>query len=86
MLRTTSLPIDTGMRDDARRPVLWAVWDMIARPALRIVVWHRRRREIARAVNALSELSDHMLADIGIHRSQIPGIARSGRDTVRHRL
>jgi uncharacterized protein YjiS (DUF1127 family) len=84
MLNTTSLPIDTGMRDAARRPILWAAWDTIARTALGIVVRHRRRREIARAVNALSQLSDRQLADIGIHRSQIPGIARSGRDTGHH--
>jgi uncharacterized protein YjiS (DUF1127 family) len=39
----------------------------------------RRRREIARCERHLRDLPDAMLKDIGLHRSEIPGIVRFGR-------
>jgi uncharacterized protein YjiS (DUF1127 family) len=86
MLRTTALSIDTGVRGAPHHPVLGAAWRGTARAASRIAAWHRRRREIRRTVVALSQLSDHHLADIGIHRGEIASIAHSGLDTVRDRM
>jgi uncharacterized protein YjiS (DUF1127 family) len=37
----------------------------------------RRRPRANRAAAALAGLDDHILADIGIHRSQIPALARA---------
>ena len=86
MARTTALPIDTGVRGPPRHQVLGAAWRATARAASRIAAWHRRRREIRRTVVALSHLSNHVLKDIGVHRSEIASIARSGVDTVRDRM
>ena len=73
-------------RFPARRPVLSAAWHACAGAVARVAALHRRRRQIDRTVAALSPLSDHLLKDIGIHRSQIRSIAYSGRDLPRDRL
>jgi uncharacterized protein YjiS (DUF1127 family) len=86
MLDMTTLPDDTRMRHAARRLIVWAAWRAVARTASRIAAWHRQRRRIARTVHALSRLSDHALKDIGIRRSEIASIARSGRDMLYDRL
>lgn len=39
----------------------------------------RRRMHVARCERRLRELPDHMLKDMGLHRSEIPAIARFGR-------
>jgi uncharacterized protein YjiS (DUF1127 family) len=85
MLHITALPIETGARGAPRHPVLGVAWRVMARAALRVAAWHRRRREIRRTVAALSQLSDHMLRDIGLDRSEIASIARSGCDTAHDR-
>jgi uncharacterized protein YjiS (DUF1127 family) len=71
------------LRHAARRLVLGAAWRACARSVVNVVALHRRRRQINRTVDALSQLSDHLLKDIGIHRGQIASIARSGRDIPR---
>jgi uncharacterized protein YjiS (DUF1127 family) len=86
MLHTTVVPIEAGIRHSARRLMLRAAWGALTRTASRIATWHRRRCEIKRTVGALSQLSDHLLADIGIRRGEIMSIAHSGRNTVRDRL
>lgn len=45
-------------------------------------VWRyiRREREVARSIALLAKLEDRTLHDIGIHRSQIPHVARYGLD------
>ena len=52
-------------------------------------VWRyiRREREIARSIALLANLEDRTLHDIGLHRSQIPHVARYGLDdSARGRL
>ncbi len=66
----------------ARRMVALAAWQALARAVSWIAVWHARRR-IENAVTALSSLSDRMLRDIGVRRSEISRIVRSGRDASR---
>lgn len=63
-----------------------AAWRTVAGAASKGVAWYRRRREINRNVTELSALSDHMLKDIGIHRSEILSVVHSGRDTAQDRL
>lgn len=38
----------------------------------------RRQRSISKTRRALDGLSDHILADIGLERSDIAGVSRSG--------
>jgi uncharacterized protein YjiS (DUF1127 family) len=83
---TLKPPAGAGLRHDARRLVLGAAWRACAGAVARVAAFHRRRRQIHRTVTALSQLSDHLLKDVGIHRSQIRSIAHSGRDFPRDRL
>jgi len=74
------------MRHAARLLLPWAAWRAVAGAASRIAAWHARRRRINRTVDALAGLSDHLLKDIGIHRSEIRSVASSGSDTTHNRL
>jgi uncharacterized protein YjiS (DUF1127 family) len=47
-----------------------------------VLAWIAERRRIKLGVAALEELSDHMLADIGVQRSEIRRVARYGRNAV----
>ena len=76
---------DADLRRTAQLMALGAAWYAVAGAASRIAAWHRWRREVKRNIAVLSELSDHMLKDIGIHRSQILSVAHSGRDTAQDR-
>jgi uncharacterized protein YjiS (DUF1127 family) len=65
----------TGLR--AAFPVTRLV-GRLARGAVRVVLtWRVRRRTIAE----LAVLDDHALQDIGLHRSDIPRVARETADT-----
>jgi uncharacterized protein YjiS (DUF1127 family) len=77
---TLKPPAGAEWRHATRWLVLSAAWHACTGAVARVVAVHRRRRRINRTVDALSQLSDHQLKDIGIHRSQITSIARSGRD------
>jgi uncharacterized protein YjiS (DUF1127 family) len=44
--------------------------------------WISEQRRVNRTIATLSDLSDQTLADIGIERSDIPRIARYGRDPL----
>ena len=48
-------------------------------PIKRLAGWIRNEREIGRAINTLMALDDHMLADIGLKRTQVKHAARHGR-------
>lgn len=71
------------LRQGARLLVQGTAWRAAAGAARRLAAWHARRRQIDRTVDALSGLSDHMLKDIGIHRSEILSIAHSAGDPTR---
>jgi uncharacterized protein YjiS (DUF1127 family) len=45
----------------------------------RCIAWIRHQRQIRRDIEALKTLDDHLLADIGLSRSQIGDIAYIGR-------
>jgi uncharacterized protein YjiS (DUF1127 family) len=45
----------------------------------RAFAWYAEQRRIKRTAAMLSGLSDRMLDDIGIHRSDIARVARGGR-------
>jgi uncharacterized protein YjiS (DUF1127 family) len=86
MLQMTVLLNEGGTRPAARRLVFSTAWGAIGRMLARLAAQRRQRHEIRRTTRVLSRLSDHMLRDIGIHRSEISSIARSGRDAMRDRL
>lgn len=76
---------ETELRRSAFLLVPSAVWASVTGAVSRLIAWYERRREIDRTVDALSGLSDHVLKDIGIHRSEIRSIAHSRRDTAHDR-
>ena len=43
----------------------------------RFATWYERNRRYRETVSELSRLSDHVLADVGIGRHQIPEVARA---------
>lgn len=57
---------------DGKRFVAW-----VGRTVARMWMAWRRRRAVARTIGALSELDDHVLDDIGVHRSEITSVARA---------
>jgi len=73
---------ETELRRSAFLLVPSAAWNGITGAVSRLIAWYERRREINRTVDALSALSDHVLKDIGLHRSEIRSIAHSRRDTT----
>jgi uncharacterized protein YjiS (DUF1127 family) len=77
--------VDADLRRTARLMTLSAPWHAVARAATTIAAWYRRRRELRHNIAALSALSDHMLKDIGMHRSEIASIAHSRSDTAHDR-
>lgn len=77
-----SLVNEADIRRQAYLLVPSAIWRSVAGAANRIAAWYKRRREIARNVDALSQLSDRTLKDIGIERHDIPRVARDGRELM----
>jgi len=77
---------ETELRRNAFLLVPSAAWKGITGAVSSLIAWHARRRQINRTVDALSGLSDHVLKDIGLHRSEIRSIAHSRRDTTHDRL
>jgi len=65
----------TGLSGALRRAKLWLQ-----------EAWHGylERRAQYRAIQALRQLDDHMLRDIGIHRSEIPSAVVHGREGRQH--
>jgi uncharacterized protein YjiS (DUF1127 family) len=74
---------EAEVRREAYLLVPAAVWKGVAGAASGIAGWHVRRRQINRSIAALSALSDHMLKDVGIHRSEIASIAHTANDRTR---
>jgi uncharacterized protein YjiS (DUF1127 family) len=73
---------EADIRRQAHLLVPSAIWRSVAGAFARFAAWNKRRREIARTVEALSKLSDRTLKDIGIERHDIPRIARDGRELM----
>jgi len=53
---------------------------MIVTPFAKVARYFRREAEIARAERHMAKLNDHLLKDVGVHRSQIHFAARMGRN------
>ncbi|WP_374372153.1 DUF1127 domain-containing protein [Dongia sp.] len=51
----------------------------VAQVAWRFLVHMQKRREERRAIHAMSGMSDHLLRDLGIGRSQIIRMVKYGR-------
>jgi uncharacterized protein YjiS (DUF1127 family) len=71
--------------------ILTAIAASVARGVRRARARWQRRRESSSIRDALSELDDHTLRDLGLHRSEIGSVAaemtgRSARDRVRSAL
>jgi uncharacterized protein YjiS (DUF1127 family) len=60
----------TALEKAAARPMISGLFNPLLSTAGRAYAFYRTRR-------ALMELDDHMLSDIGLHRSQIENVARS---------
>ena len=69
-------------RRAAQQLVSSAVWNSVARTPVTLWAGYREWRRVQGAVTELSDLSDRMLADIGIRRSDIPRLARQGRNAT----
>ncbi len=73
---------EADIRRQAHLLVPSAIWRTITAATIGIVAWYKLRRQIARTVDALSQLNDRTLKDIGIERHDIPRIARNGREEM----
>jgi uncharacterized protein YjiS (DUF1127 family) len=60
--------------------VLAFVINTVAAAPAKLLAAIAERHRIARAIAQLDALSDHVLADIGIERGDIPRVVRCGRD------
>ena len=69
----------SNFRRAARLATLAAVWHAVADGPSSLVAWVVERRRVSRSIATLESLSDHILKDIGIERSDIPRITRNGR-------
>ena len=67
-------------RRGAQFMVLAFVTNAVAAAPAKLVAAIAERRRMARAIAQLEALSDHVLADIGIERGDIPRVVRYGRD------
>ena len=67
-------------RRGARAMVLAFVTNAVVAAPAKLVAAIAERRRMARAIAQLEALSDHVLADIGIDREDIPRVVRYGRD------
>jgi uncharacterized protein YjiS (DUF1127 family) len=70
------------LRWASRTAVLLIIARAVAGAAAAIIAWHAERRRVRHAITELSSLSDYMLKDMGIHRHDIPRLAREGRDAM----
>ena len=86
MLRASIATGPMGGAADVRRAayllVPLATWRAVAGATSRVAARYVRQRQIARSIGALSQLSDHVLKDIGVERCDIPRIVRHGRDAT----
>jgi uncharacterized protein YjiS (DUF1127 family) len=64
---------------------LTGVLKAIAHAPSRVIGWFAERRRVSRMITTLEELSDHVLADIGIERSDIRRMARQRRNAAARR-
>jgi uncharacterized protein YjiS (DUF1127 family) len=67
-------------RRGAQGMVLAFVTNAVLATPVKLVAAVAERRRVARAIAQLEALSDHVLADIGIDRGDIPRVVRCGRD------
>ena len=64
----------------ASRAAVWtALWNALSSTVSSLSAAYAERRRARRAIDELSDLSDRMLKDIGIERSDIPRIVHYGR-------
>jgi len=75
-------PHAAGPRRPERARLAWAMATRV--PHALIAAWAEWRR-VRRAVHQLEDLSDRMLADIGLKRSEIARVARYGRGAIDER-
>ncbi len=68
-----------ALESPARMPVADSLAGILAVPARMLSRWQEVRRH-RQAMGELSMLDDRMLQDIGVNRSEIPRVARYGRD------
>ena len=58
------------LQETAERPIISGLFGQILQAFARMAAFYRTR-------HALMQLDDHALSDIGLHRSQIDGVARA---------
>ena len=64
----------------ASRAAVWsALWNHFASAVSSVAKAYAGHRRARRAITELSDLSDHMLKDIGVERGDIPRIVYFGR-------
>ncbi len=63
--------------NEERSAAYYATWRTVTAPVRGLVEALRRAYRKGKTHRALNRLSDHMLKDIGIHRSEIGSIAQS---------
>jgi uncharacterized protein YjiS (DUF1127 family) len=69
----------TALESTAQMPDADVFTGILAAPSRMLRAWREIRRH-RRAMDELSVLDDRMLQDIGVNRSEIPRVARYGRD------
>lgn len=74
------LPYGGEARRSVRNLVWMGLWSRVVDAGRALAAAYERRRNTRRGIAELHELSDRMLADIGVPRHDIERIVREARD------
>jgi len=72
--------MSTSHSTAARAVTAFDIASAVVEPFAKVARYFRREAEIAHAERHMEKLNDHLLRDIGVHRSQIHYATRMGRN------
>ena len=82
VVSTHSLPYDGEARRTVRGLIWTGLWSRVVEAANTAAAAYDKRRSARQGIAELHDLSDRMLADIGVPRHGIERVVREARDRV----